>query len=219
MTTLTTKLVLTNVFFFYVVFFVVVQFLGVSGRRVGGLVHVVDAVEETRALKSTSSSVLDEGLRRRALLQDGDDEPEKDVKARLGDLLPVKGTKTNFERGSGQTNKPKTPTTGGGNKHSLLHANVVGAHTPTAQTKDEIIVEKVIEKQSEENTDAESSEAIVAADVSKEAPATKEEVTSEDEDAEDIAEEEKEKRIRNTHRRMRKSWRWKRPRRMRLRTR
>ena len=151
MTTLTTKkLVLTNVFFFYVVVFfvvVVVQFLGVSGRRVGGLVHVVDAVEETRALKSTSSSVLDEGLRRRALLQDGDDEPEKDVKARLGDLLPVKGTKTNFERGSGQTNKPKTPTTGGGNKHSLLHANVVGAHTPTAQTKDEIIVEKVIEKQ------------------------------------------------------------------------
>ena len=127
------------------------------------------------------------------MLQDGDDEPEKDVKARLGDLLPVKGTKTNFERGSGQTNKPKTPTTGGGNKHSLLHANVVGAHTPTAQTKDEIIVEKVIEKQSEENTDAESSEAIVAADVSKEAPATKEEVTSEDEDAEDIAEEEKEK--------------------------
>ena len=47
-----------------------------SGRRVGGLVHVVDAVEETRALKSTSSSVLDERLRRRALLQDGDDEPE-----------------------------------------------------------------------------------------------------------------------------------------------
>ena len=45
----------------------------------------------------------------------------------------------------------------------------------------------MIEKQSEENTDAESSEAIVAADVSKEAPATKEEVTSEDEDAEDLA--------------------------------
>ena len=193
MTTTTTKLV-TNVFF-YVVF--VVQFLCVlvSGRRGGGGgLNVVDAVEETRALKSTSSSLLDEGRRRRALLQDGDDEPEKDVKARLGDLLPVKGTKTN-ERGSGANERlqqePKTPT--GGNKHSLLHANVVGAHTPTAQTKDEIIVEKVIEKQSEENTDAESSEAIVAADVSKEAPATKEEVTSEDEDAEDIAEEEKEK--------------------------
>ena len=194
MTTTTTKLV-TNVFF-YVVF--VVQFLCVlvSGRRGGGGggLNVVDAVEETRALKSTSSSLLDEGRRRRALLQDGDDEPENDVKARLGDLLPVKGTKTN-ERGSGANERlqqePKTPT--GGNKHSLLHANVVGAQTPTAQMKDEIIVEKVIEKQSEENTDAESSEAIVAADVSKEAPATKEEVTSEDEDAEDIAEEEKEK--------------------------
>ena len=195
MTTTTTTKLVTNVFF-YVVF--VVQFLCVlvSGRRGGGGggLNVVDAVEETRALKSTSSSVLDEGLRRRALLQDGDDEPENDVKARLGDLLPVKGTKTN-ERGSGANERlqqePKTPM--GGNKHSLLHANVVGAHTPTAQTKDEIIVEKVIEKQSEENTDAESSEAIVAADVSKEAPATKEEVTSEDEDAEDIAEEEKEK--------------------------
>ncbi len=194
MTTTTTTKLVTNVFF-YVVF--VVQFLCVlvSGRRGGGGgLNVVDAVEETRALKSTSSSLLDEGRRRRALLQDGDDEPENDVKARLGDLLPVKGTKTN-ERGSGANERlqqePKTPT--GGNKHSLLHANVVGAHTPTAQTKDEIIVEKVIEKQSEENTDAESSEAIVAADVSKEAPATKEEVTSEDEDAEDIAEEEKEK--------------------------
>ena len=194
MTTTTTTKLVTNVFF-YVVF--VVQFLCVlvSGRRGGGGgLNVVDAVEETRALKSTSSSLLDEGRRRRALLQDGDDEPENDVKARLGDLLPVKGTKTN-ERGSGANERlqqePKTPT--GGNKHSLLHANVVGAHTPTAQMKDEIIVEKVIEKQSEENTDAESSEAIVAADVSKEAPATKEEVTSEDEDAEDIAEEEKEK--------------------------
>ena len=144
---------------------------------------------------SSSSSSFSLGKApRRFLLQEeedasSDEEQAAEVQSKLGSLLPVEGTITE-ER---EAEEPTSAAQPSGNKHSLLHADVVQAHAPTAETQDETIVEEVIEKQSEENTDAESSEAIVAADVSEEAPATKEEVTSDDENAEDIAEEEKEK--------------------------
>ena len=132
--------------------------------------------------------------RSRFLLQEEDQEQAEEVKAKLRNLIPVEGTtETEEEDAGGEASAAATNTNPPRNRASLLHSEVVGAHTPTAQTKDETVVEEVIAKQSEENTDAEASEAIVAADVSEEAPATKEEVTSDEESAEDIAEEEKEK--------------------------
>ena len=133
--------------------------------------------------------------RSRFLLQEEEDQEQaEEVKAKLRNLIPVEGTtETEEEDAGGEASAAATNTNPPRNRASLLHSEVVGAHTPTAQTKDETVVEEVIAKQSEENTDAEASEAIVAADVSEEAPATKEEVTSDEESAEDIAEEEKEK--------------------------
>ena len=133
--------------------------------------------------------------RSRFLLQEEEDQEQaEEVKAKLRNLIPVEGTtETEEEDAGGEASAAATNTNPPRNRASLLHSEVVGAHTPTAQTKDETVVEEVIAKQSEENTDAEASEAIVAADVSEEAPATKEEVTSDEESAEDIAEEKKEK--------------------------
>jgi len=172
-----------------------------GGGDFRGLVLAETTNDEAVAFSSSSSSSSSFSFGkgpRRFLLQEeegegedasSDEEQAEEVQSKLGSLLPVEGTITE-ER---EAEEPTSAARQSGNKHSLLHADVVQAHAPTAETQDETIVEEVIEKQSEENTDAESSEAIVAADVSEEAPATKEEVTSDDENAEDIAEEEKEK--------------------------
>jgi sodium/potassium/calcium exchanger 6 len=178
----------------------------VFGGDGGGFSPIKVAAAATKTTSSSSSSSAFGGgfdgkssrfegrgrRRSRFLLQEEEDQEQaEEVEKKLRNLIPVEGTTETEEEDAGGEVAAATATTN--TKHSLLHSEVVRAHTPTAQTKDETVVEEVIAKQSEDNTDAEASEAIVAADVSEEAPATKEEVTSDDESAEDIAEEEKEK--------------------------
>jgi len=181
----------------------------VLGGDGGGFSPIKVAAAATKTSSSSSSSSAFGGgfdgkssrfegrgrRRSRFLLQEEEEEEDQEqaeeVEKKLRNLIPVEGTTETEEEDAGGEVAAATATTN--TKHSLLHSEVVRAHTPTAQTKDETVVEEVIAKQSEDNTDAEASEAIVAADVSEEAPATKEEVTSDDESAEDIAEEEKEK--------------------------
>ena len=180
----------------------------VLGGDGGGFSPIKVAAAATKTSSSSSSSAFGGGFdgkssrfegrgrrRSRFLLQEEEEEEDQEqaeeVEKKLRNLIPVEGTTETEEEDAGGEVAAATATTN--TKHSLLHSEVVRAHTPTAQTKDETVVEEVIAKQSEDNTDAEASEAIVAADVSEEAPATKEEVTSDDESAEDIAEEEKEK--------------------------
>jgi len=164
---------------------------------------------ESNTNKNDSDDVV---TRRRGLLQEKGSAAQ--IRAKLGQLIPVDGSGS-IEDSAEDESTPAVEEEGqeevmiedaplpqqqqqeqrqqkkpnGNNKNSLLHADIFSAHNTKTDE-----VEEVVEKLgSEDNTDAESSEAIVSADVPKEAPETKEEVTSSEEDEEDIAQKESEK--------------------------